>query len=430
MFQRARLRLTIWYVVALVGLFVAVGASAYFLLRRDLDAEIDRSISFGLADAVNHQDRGGRSPDGGVPSDGGFGGEGDGRYRAPGQDVSTDVFTIELKADGSVLSNPRGIDLAGFPVGNFAEEAEGGKVHAEDITAAGRHFRVMVQPLARAQPDGGAYALAGRSLEARDSQLRALALIFGSGALAGVVLAAGGGFWLAGRTLDPIKKSIDTQRRFVSDASHELRTPVAIVATNADILLQHPDEAVEANIEQVAAIRDSASRMARLVADLLVLARADEERVQMVQHEMRLDEMLALAGRDMGALAADKGVVLDLKITPVTIRADADRLRQLTMILLDNAVKYTAAGGKITLGCHNEGRRAVVTVRDTGAGIPAEDLPHVFERFYRSDASRSRSGMGLGLSIGQWIAEAHGGRVSAESEPGKGSTFTVSLPRR
>ena len=288
---------------------------------------------------------------------------------------------------------------------------------------------MAIGPTGGRNGDTSAFVLVGRSLDARNAQLKALALVFGLGTLVALAAAAAGGFWLAGRALTPIRLTMETQRRFVSDASHELRTPVAVISTNADLLLRHPDDTIESGIEQVAAIHDSATRMGRLVGDLLMLARADEEAVRFAHAEIQLDDIARLVERDMAALAADRGISMAVQATPVTLRGDAERLRQLAVILVDNALKYTPSGGRVVLTCRSEGRRAFLSVQDTGAGIAPEALPHVFERFYRADESRTRSGAGLGLSIAQWIAEAHGGRIAVESTIGRGSTFTVTLPR-
>ncbi len=237
------------------------------------------------------------------------------------------------------------------------------------------------------------------------------------------------------RANERLEAALTSQRRFVADASHELRTPLTTVRGNASLLRRFerltPEDRV-AVVEQIAA---ESERMSRLVNDLLTLARADAG--QLLESEAvalgPLIDDVALQGR---VLAEGKVSISVVHLTDVQVRGDADALRQLLLILVDNAIKYTPRGGSITLGLSTDsqlaprqpGPTARISVVDTGVGIPAADLPHVFERFYRADRARQAGGTGLGLAIGKWIAEAHGGAISVESAPGTGSIFTVTLP--
>ena len=231
--------------------------------------------------------------------------------------------------------------------------------------------------------------------------------------------------------------ALESQRRFVADASHELRTPLTTVRGNASLLRRFEaltPEDRQAVVEQIGA---ESERMSRLVNDLLTLARADAG--QLLESKpvplWPLIESVMLQGRVLaqGKLAVS---VLRLGSAPpeeAVVRGDADALRQLLLILVDNAIKYTPAGGSVTLSLrvdrdHGEQRVARVTVVDTGMGIAPEDQRHIFDRFYRADPARRAGGTGLGLAIGKWIAEAHGGSITVESSPGAGSIFTVTLP--
>jgi signal transduction histidine kinase len=167
-----------------------------------------------------------------------------------------------------------------------------------------------------------------------------------------------------------------------------------------------------------------------LVGDLTTLARADEGRANLLLEDLDLGELTEEVVRDMTALADLLSVELSCEAEPVQLRGDRARLRQLVVILVDNSLKYANEGGTVRVRCAAEGSRAELSVTDDGDGISAEDQNHIFERFYRADAERTRSkgGTGLGLAIGKWIAEAHGGRISVESQPGQGTTFRVRLP--
>jgi signal transduction histidine kinase len=240
--------------------------------------------------------------------------------------------------------------------------------------------------------------------------------------------------------LDRLQGSFRAQERFVGDASHELRTPLTAIRGNVDVLMRQArrDPSGLDPIDLAPAlddIRRESDRMRRLLDDLLLLARADAsdghtDTAVVRRDRVRLNEIAADAVRSAEALAS--GHTLELEAPrSVEIPGDADRLHQLLMILLDNAVRHTPPTGRIrvALAATPDGQ-ARIAVRDEGEGIAPEHLPHVFERFYRADGARGRSsgGTGLGLAIAQAICRAHGGEITVSSAPGKGTTFLVTLP--
>jgi heavy metal sensor kinase len=218
--------------------------------------------------------------------------------------------------------------------------------------------------------------------------------------------------------------------QFTADASHELRTPLAVVRTTAEVALRAPnDDERSLALEQIVA---EVGRTSHLVENLLQLAKADSGAERLVKAPVDVVALVREATTEIGVLAKTKGIRLasELPHGAVNVQGDARALRQLLLILLDNAVKYTPAGGRIELAISTQDGHASCSVRDTGIGIPAEDLPHIFDRFYRVDRARSREhgGAGLGLAIGRWIAEAHGGAIVVESELERGSVFRIHLP--
>jgi heavy metal sensor kinase len=225
-------------------------------------------------------------------------------------------------------------------------------------------------------------------------------------------------------TLERLERLFNSQRRFVADVSHELRTPLTTLQGNLDLIKRFgPDkDAIEAMTAEI-------RRMTRLVSDLLLLARADSGNLPMNKQVMDLDTLVMDTYRQARILGPDHEIKLD-KIIPVRVNGDADRLKQLLLNLVSNAIKYTPAGGKVTLSMDQQSGYAFIHVSDTGVGIPKNDLDLIFERFYRVDKARSREagGTGLGLSIAQWIARSHGGRIFATSKEGEGSTFSLQLP--
>ena len=227
--------------------------------------------------------------------------------------------------------------------------------------------------------------------------------------------------------LGRLDRSFDAMRRFVADASHELRTPVSVIRGEADVSLSRERSAGEYR-ESLAVVLDEARRLSVLVDDLLNLARADSGRFRLQVHEFYLNELLAECCRTVRAGG------LTVECVPggdVQFRGDEVLLRRLLMNLLDNAVRYTAHGGRVTVSLEADEDWVYVRVADTGIGIAPGEVEQVFERFYRADEARSRAvgGFGLGLSIVRWIAEAHCGSVECTSELGRGSVFLVKLPR-
>jgi len=229
-------------------------------------------------------------------------------------------------------------------------------------------------------------------------------------------------------TMGRLEKLFATQRRFVADIGHELRTPLTVIRGNLDLMrrMQKPDE------QSLQSIELEVDRLARMVEDLLALAQAESGKLPMERRRLELDTLLLEVFNQVHVLAGER-VKLEIdKIDQVLVCGDHDRLKQVVLNLIANAIKYTEQGGTVTVSVSKEGEKAKLTVKDTGMGIPSEDLPHVFERFYRGDKSRSRgkdgAGFGLGLSIAYWIVRNHGGEIEVKSKLNKGTTFTVWLP--
>jgi signal transduction histidine kinase len=224
--------------------------------------------------------------------------------------------------------------------------------------------------------------------------------------------------------------AFDQMRRFNADASHELRTPLTIVRGEAEVALRSNRSSVEYEAV-LQSILEETERMGRIIDTLLLLARADAGEVALERSRVALHELLYELQPSASVLARRNRLELAFEIqAPVFVRGDAFRLHQLFLNLLDNATKYTPAGGTVRVTATREGDRAVVRVADTGLGIRSEHLPHLFDRFFRADKARSREmgGCGLGLSICKWIVDAHEGAITVRSTPGEGSVFEVSFP--
>lgn len=234
--------------------------------------------------------------------------------------------------------------------------------------------------------------------------------------------------------LERLEISFEQQRRFMADASHELRTPVAILRGEAEVTLSQPARSTEEYRETLAILHRESERLSRIIEDLFTLARADAGQYPIEFRDFYLDELAAEALVRARSLALSKNISLVSAIEPdLPICAHETLLGRMLLNLLDNAIKYSPAGSKVTLDCHQDGDQYQVNVSDDGPGIPAELQPRLFERFFRGDRARSRSdgeigGAGLGLSIARWIAEAHHGNLVLTKSDSSGSVFTATLP--
>jgi len=234
--------------------------------------------------------------------------------------------------------------------------------------------------------------------------------------------------------LDRLEASFERQRRFIADASHELRTPVAILRGESEVTLSRPDRSPAEYREALSILRDESQRLAHIVEDLFTLTRADAGQYPITPRDFYLDELASDVLRHARSLALAKEITLSPSIEPeLLFHGDESLIRRLLLNLLDNAIKYTPQGGKVTLVCKKQSAQYVINVTDSGPGIPSDLQPRIFERFFRADKARSRSetdggGAGLGLSIARWIAEAHHGQLELARSDASGTTFTVTLP--
>lgn len=227
------------------------------------------------------------------------------------------------------------------------------------------------------------------------------------------------------QSLERLERLFQTQQRLLADVSHELRTPLTAIRGNVDLMRRMGG----ADPESLAIIQEEVERMTRLVGDLLLLARADAGGLPLERKPVELDAIFFEVYRQVNLL--EKSVDVSIAdVDQACVLGDADRLKQLLLNLVDNAIKYTPPGGNVSLSLSKQDGWATVQIADTGVGIPPEDLPYIFDRFYRVDKARNRGqgGSGLGLSIAKWIAQVHGGDIEVVSQVGQGTAFTVSLP--
>jgi two-component system, OmpR family, sensor kinase len=337
----------------------------------------------------------------------------------------------------------------------------------------GVHVRVLSVPLVSPRGQAGVLQV-GMSLSLLDTTQRTLSTVLIGLAVLSMLLAGGAGWLVTGQALAPLASATQiatritraddlsrriplagneskevaqlinafnetlsrleslftSQQRFVADVSHELRTPLTVIKGEVSLMrrMGQVDE------ESLSSVEAEVDRLTRLVGDLLLLAQAETGRLPMEMKPVELDTVLLEVFQHMRTLAGERLKLHIEEIDQVQITGDRDRLKQVLVNLMGNAIQYTPAGGQVTLSLQKDNDQARLFVRDSGPGIPAADQPHIFERFYRGERSRKRStgtpssGFGLGLSIAYWIVRNHGGSIEVNSREGQGTTFCVRLP--
>jgi heavy metal sensor kinase len=457
-------RLTFWYAGILCVTLLVLGGTAYGFLAYSLSHDIDSALE-GVAKVSAEQARAQGSTF--------FPGDVDELFRhylgfSP-LNPSLELFDTQGRPD---LSRP-GVPAGKLPLSPKAlKDALRGVSTFETIESPGPYpFRVLTMPVI----SGGRVVnlvQVGISLENVFNTQRRFLLVMGAVLPFGLLLATVGGWVLARRALKPVDEMTQTARRisgeylagrlqetgtgdeldwlaktlndmlgrlddsfrqtrqFSADAAHELQTPLTILKGEIEVALRSPRSPEEyrgvlhSSLEEI-------DRISSLVEGLLLLARSDRGVLRLDLKHLNLQELLEEVGEQMRPLAENQAVCLDYGLVePASIQGDREHFKRLLVNLIDNAIKYTPAGGRVTLSLRCDGKRAQVGISDTGMGLTEDEQEQIFHRFYRAAEARSQrgGGAGLGLSIAQSIAEAHGGRIEVESTPGQGSTFTVSLP--
>lgn len=461
-----RLKLTLYYLAILSAILFFFGVAVYTYVSRSLLATIDESLTYQMKKIERSQ----------IP-----GGE-------PGMGEEYSERLIELRPHAmQIIDDSWRIRDEYYASPNDVLEIDKNELSRLEVgepkydtvkTPSGELLRVVT--LRAKDPDGsGTYFIRlGHSLDTFQKATRRTLILLGIAIPLALLLSSYGGLYLANQAMRPVDRltraaeqiaagdlservpepaqidevgrlaatfnymiarleaAFERQKQFTSDASHELRTPLAVMRGDIEITLRRE----RSNEEYKRALTSSLEeimRLSRLVEDLLTLARGDTGRFELRCELVDLNDICRRMAEYISPLADQRDQTLIYEPPPgaetaaVVVSADTLRIKQLLLNLLDNAIKYTARRGRITLGLKTEENVAVITIADTGRGIPPEDLPHIFERFFRRSAKtadRTAAGFGLGLSIVKWIVDSHGGRIEAKSEVGKGTEFIVRLP--
>jgi signal transduction histidine kinase len=321
---------------------------------------------------------------------------------------------------------PRDAPTAGLPISDSVTSVRSsGQPQMRETQLSGASARVLTEPVDLADGRYVVQVVAFRTAE--ENTLGTLVLVLLFGGLAAVALASAGGWLYASRALVPIRDSLRRQREFAADASHELRTPLTILRGSVEDLRRHPDKPIGKVGTALEDMTAEVDHMTELVDGLLLLARADSGVLEIQQGPVDLADAATAALGELTPIATERGVSLAFDGQPTQVTGDFGRLRQLAVILVDNAIRHSGGPSQVTVHVARDGGAALLQVDDTGRGIRSEDIGHVFERFWRaSDAPPG--GLGLGLAIASWIAQRHGGSISASERPGGGARFEVRLP--
>jgi signal transduction histidine kinase len=412
---RLRLQLTLWYAGIFLSILGLLGGGLFLSARgrmsRQLDASL-RSATAALVQAAHIREA----------------------EQAGAKRVLADAVDELHIPDRSLYL----LDLEGKPikppqapawVADAAREAAGAGMADRDFQTPQDHIvRLHAERFAGTGGKGYVAAVVADRLELED-EYASLIRIFGAAALLALLVVAGGGYVLVRKSTAPIERSMDQMRRFMADAAHELRTPITILRTRAEVAAAREREPSR-DTATFQAIERETARLGDIVGELLTLARADAGDRPVVREPLFLDDAVAGAVEAARPLAEQRRVQLEIgAFEEARISGDPALVRQLLLIILDNAIKFTAAGGRVRLDVSARDGRAAVDVTDTGIGIPAEQLPHVFDRFYRGDpARREADGAGLGLAIARWISDAHGAEIAIDSRTGAGTHVSLRFP--
>ena len=457
MFHSARARLTLWYTAILALVLIIFSAVSYVLLAREIRAETDGSI----ADTAHE-----------------FAAAFDPAEHSRGHDVLLDfrysdreILVLSPRGDLVMASKSRiGLDerqkieafvraggkgLQTIPGG---EESDGVRIIATPINVVGTHYTVVV----------------ARALGEQSDRLESAAQAVFFGIPLALLVAAAGGYLLARKSFAPVRlmsvkarqigaetlderieignerdelgflaatlngllerlqRSFESQRRFMADASHELRTPIAIIQGEADVALGRRDRSADDYRESIEVMQRAARKLTRIVQNLFLLARGDAGRYPITMSRFYLGEVVADCVRGMHSVAQPRGVEITCTAPEdMVIVADEELIHRLVLNLVENAVKFTPKGGHVHVAVETGDGVCAIRVSDTGVGIPLDDQTRIFERFFRGDRVRPQNagGAGLGLPIARWIAELHGGELRLDHSSGEGSVFVAVLPR-
>ncbi|HYE83152.1 MAG TPA: ATP-binding protein [Clostridia bacterium] len=434
MFNKLKLRLTLGNLAVVILIFIIVFTGVYITMYRSITSQTVQLINLLTYSIVS--------------------GENTPNPSLLGLFGNHDFFIVEKSASGNIFITPPMPELTGEYIKELADKAMTSKERSRQLvlnftdirgkSPADVSINVRIKAGTIQSSTGnlfstrlitttdGNISIIFVNIDYENSLLRSLGINLVIVAMIGLGLVFAGSYFMAGRAIKPINAAWEKQKSFVADASHELRTPLSVMQTNLELVMENKEETVESQSKWLENIYVENKHMTRLVSNLLLLARVDSGQKLLEMKNFPLSMSVEEAATPFVPVAEEKGIKIDLSINPdVNFYGDESKIRQLVVILLDNAVKYTSSGGRISLELKSNKDSIEILVSDTGEGIGKEDLDRIFERFYRIDKARSSEtdGIGLGLSIASWIVKEHHGIITVDSTLGKGTTFKIVFPK-
>jgi signal transduction histidine kinase len=400
-FGSLRKRLLLTNVAVMAAILVALGGGILLVMDRLLVAQETSTVESDLQRAVIERRE--------LTQD---------EFQSRHTFFTSGTFFVIWDNSGNVTFNPSGAPTA--QLRSSAMTALSGHAGTVPVNLQPNQPALIASQVITDQGVTSGVLQAGRSLEPMFSVEREALLVMLGAGLAALLVIVVAGWFLTERALVPIRQAMDRQTRFTADASHELRTPLTIIDAALQVFGRHPDQTIGDNAQLFDSMSAETQRMKRLVDDLLTLARVDSGQAELRLGPTDVSQLVISTGRDLQVLAASRGDRLDVQSEPlIEGQVDPDRLRQLLVILVDNAIRHGEPGGTVDVRSDKVGHDLRLEVSDRGPGIPAEHHSKVFEPFYQLDGSRSGSGAGLGLAIARWIVSAHGGTIKLiDNDPG------------
>lgn len=423
MFKKLRNRFLIVNLVTISVMMLVAFISIYIITYRDVQNDIDMELhkitdSYRKSPGNSEQSH----PIGVNPSSQPMNKEPkDNGDKRPERSVS---FMMQTDKNWNLIATTSYFDMDSEFYDAALKEAETMNKDTGQFNLDGSHWIFTVQPM------NEGFMLVFLDITAQQKILTNLIYTFAVVGLAMLIILYFTSRFFANRSITPVKEAFDKQKQFIADASHELKTPLTIISTNADVLLSNSDDTIHNQSKWLHYIKSETERMTSLTNDLLYLTEMDDYRSTMLFSKFNMSDAVENIILTMEAVIFEKQVSLHYDIEPhLTVQGNSEQIKQVVMILLDNAVKYTNSKGSITLTLKKQNHDVILSVTNTGEGIAGEHLTRIFDRFYRTDASRARKqgGYGLGLAIAKSIIDQHKGKIYAKSVVGESTTFYIHL---
>lgn len=409
------LNLVIIFVMMMIA-FTAIYGITYKDVRTDIDMELHK-----ISESAR---RGNENPKGPRPDFDTSQPPPDFANMQPPPDRSVS-FTLLTDQEWNIITYFSIFDMDQQFYENAKTAAQSKNAATGDLKLDGTHWAFMVKP------SMGGYRVVFLDISSQQAILTNLIYTFLAVACIMLIFIFFISRFFANRSIQPIKEAFDKQKQFIADASHELKTPITVIHTNVDVLLSNGDDPIKSQSKWLYYIKSETERMNKLTNDLLYLTQIDYSDIKMISTDFNVSDAVESIILTMEAVVFENHISLQYDIEPdLLMHGNSEQIKQVVMILLDNAVKYTNTEGRIDISLKKHYNNLVLTVANTGEGIPEEHIHKIFDRFYRTDKSRARKsgGYGLGLAIAKAITEQHGGKISAKSILNKSTTFRVELP--